>query len=130
MDVPEDNKSIQTINESEKKEDESKEKENNSDKEESVTIVSEQIVKDNKNDDVVSEVALLIENLQKEIKTKDEKVKFVESEKKLLENKVNTMRTLLETSKETFERVERDKEILHMEYMKCLTANKEAVKEI
>ena len=130
VNVPEDNKNMQTISESEKKEYESKEKENISDKKESVTIMCEQIVKDDNNDDIASEVALLIENLQKELKTKDEKVKCVESEKKLLENKLITMRTLLETSKETFERVERDKELLHMEYLKCLTANKEAVKEI
>ena len=87
-----------------------------------------QIVKEDKDDEVASELALLIENLQKELKDKDEKKKIVESEKKSLELKVNNMRTILETSKETFERVEREKELVHMEYMKCLSANKEVMK--
>ena len=126
------NKNIGIGSESNKKEVEYDKKENSLENKQNEPIRKREsgtIVKDDKTDEVALEVALLIENLQKEVKAKDEKVKFLESEKKGLESKVLNMRTCLEVSEETVKKVERDKELLHMEYMKCIAANKEAMKE-
>ena len=85
---------------------------------------------DSGENEVGNEVSLLIQNLQDEIKVKSSRIKFLESEKQGLETKVKSMRTDFDTAKEYTKKVEQEKEILHLEYIKCCKFNKEAAKEM
>ena len=51
------------------------------------------------NDEVANEVADLVQNLQNEVEGKERRIKFLESEKHGLENKVKTLTIDLKTSK-------------------------------
>ena len=82
-----------------------------------------------KNDDVASEVVVLVDNLENELEGKNKRIKFLESENRLLETKVKTLKSEVKASKEATNKVEREKELLHVEYTKCCKANQEAAKE-
>ena len=81
------------------------------------------------NDDVANEVAELVQNFQDDIKVKDSRIKFLESEKQGIETKVKMLTTELKLSKEANNKVEQEKEVLHVKYVKCCKANQEASKE-
>ena len=109
------------------KETDIKKKENESQKEGNE---SEKKENESGNNEVANEVGLLIQNLQDDIKVKDSRIKFIESEKQTLEIKVKSMRTEIGTEKESTQKVEREKELLHIEYVKCCKSNKELAKEM
>ena len=75
------------------------------------------------------EVLHVVENLQDKIRMAEERVRFLESEKGLLETKVNTMRAEHEAEKENARKVEQEKQLLQVEYDKCLKANQIVAKE-
>ena len=75
------------------------------------------------NDEVANEVSQLVENLEDKVRTKEEKIRFILSEKELLENKVKSMRAAHETTLESAQKIEQDKQLLQIEYGKCLKAN-------
>ena len=81
------------------------------------------------NDEVENEVAGLVQNLQDELETKGKRIKFLEIEKLGLENKIKNMTFELKTSKEVTNKIEQEKETLHLEYAKCCKANQVATKE-